>query len=114
LTDLQYISAQITVDRFGSRRVLLQEYGLYLGMLALVMINLWTMIAFWEDKQCAIAGRRRTPEATLLNLAAIGGSPGAFLARHLFRHKTRKEPFSTCLQVIAVIQAGLLIGFFLW
>ena len=40
-------------------------------------------------------------------LAVIGGSPGAFAARHLFRHKTRKEPFSTRLMVIAAMQAGV-------
>ncbi len=53
------------------------------------------------------------PEADLLKLALIGGTPGAFLARHMFRHKTRKEPFSTYLQLIAVIQLGGLIGFWL-
>jgi len=42
-----------------------------------------------------------------------GGSPGAFLARHLFRHKTRKEPFSTYLKLIACVQIGGLIGWFL-
>lgn len=82
--------------------------------IALVAINAWTMICFRRDKQCAIAGRRRIPEATLLQLAACGGTPGAFLARHLFRHKTRKEPFSTRLQVIAAVQLGLLIGFAAW
>ena len=66
---------------------------------------------FHQDKQRAVAGERRIPEANLLALAAIGGSPGAFLARHLFRHKTRKQPFSTWLVLIAVIQAGAIIGF---
>lgn len=41
----------------------------------------------------------------------IGGTPGAFLARHWFRHKTRKQPFSTLLILIAVIQAGAIIGY---
>jgi uncharacterized membrane protein YsdA (DUF1294 family) len=78
---------------------------------ALVLVNLWTILRFWQDKQRAIGGDRRVPESDLLGLALIGGSPGAFLARHLFRHKTRKEPFSTQLMVIAVIQVGALIGF---
>lgn len=61
---------------------------------------------FWQDKRCAIAGDRRIPEADLLTLALMGGSPGAFAARRLFRHKTRKEPFSTQLILIAAAQLG--------
>lgn len=76
----------------------------------LLVLNCWTMLRFWQDKQRARAGDRRIPEADLLGLAMIGGSPGALLARQLFRHKTRKEPFSTQLQVIAALQAGALIG----
>lgn len=72
----------------------------------IVLVNAWTMLRFWQDKQWAIAGRRRIPEANLLGLALIGGTPGAFAARRLFRHKTRKEPFSTPLLLIAAIQLG--------
>ena len=65
---------------------------------------------FWQDKQRAMAGEQRIPEVDLLGLALIGGSPGALLARHLFRHKTRKEPFSTQLLVIVAVQVGVVIG----
>jgi len=74
------------------------------------VVNLWTMLRFHQDKQRAIAGERRIPEANLLGLALIGGTPGALLASRLFRHKTRKQPFSTRLIVIAVIQVGAIIG----
>ena len=87
---------------------------LIIGSIVLVAINAWTVICFQSDKQSAIAGRRRIPEAILLQLAACGGTPGALLARHRFRHKTRKEPFSTRLQLIAAVQLGLLIGFVIW
>lgn len=76
----------------------------------LVLVNLFTMLRFWQDKQRAIAGRRRIAEADLLGLAILGGSPGALLARRLFRHKTRKQPFSTRLLLIAALQTGALIG----
>jgi uncharacterized membrane protein YsdA (DUF1294 family) len=82
-----------------------------LSILALVLVNLWTMLRFWQDKQRAQAGEKRIPESDLLGLALIGGSPGAMLARKLFRHKTRKEPFSTHLLVIIALQVGAVIGF---
>ena len=73
-------------------------------------VNLITVASFWDDKQRAIEGKRRVPEADLLRLALIGGSPGALLARKLFRHKTRKESFSMMLFVIVALQLGALIG----
>lgn len=72
----------------------------------IVVVNAWTMFRFWQDKASAVAGRWRVPEAHLLGLALIGGSPGAFAARRLFRHKTRKEPFSMHLMLIAAAQLG--------
>nr|WP_277622836.1 DUF1294 domain-containing protein [Sphingomonas telluris] len=75
-----------------------------------MLVNSWTIPRFWQDKQRAQAGERRIPESDLLRLALIGGSPGALLARRLFRHKTRKEPFSTQLFVIIALQVGVAIG----
>ena len=80
-------------------------------VLALLLVNLATMLVWHHDKARAIAGGRRVREADLLGLAMIGGTPGAFLARHLFRHKTRKQPFSTSLMLVAVVQVGAAIGF---
>lgn len=79
-------------------------------LIAFVALNGWTMLRFWQDKKRAQAGERRIAEADLLGLALIGGSPGAFLARRIWRHKTRKEPFSTRLKLIAALQAGAAIG----
>ena len=76
-------------------------------------VNAWTILCFAQDKRRAMTGDRRISEADLLGLAMIGGSPGALLARRLFRHKTRKQPFSTRLQLIAALQAGALTGWFL-
>ena len=75
-----------------------------------VLVNLVTVLRFWQDKARAVAGERRIPESDLLGLALIGGSPGALLARRWFRHKTCKEPFSTQLFVIIALQIGGLIG----
>ena len=81
-----------------------------LAVFGLIFINLWTILRFWQDKQRAIAGERRISESDLLGLALMGGSPGALLARHMFKHKTRKEPFSTQLLVIVAVQLGAAIG----
>jgi uncharacterized membrane protein YsdA (DUF1294 family) len=78
--------------------------------IVLAVINLWTMLRFWQDKCRAVQGQRRIPESDLLGLALIGGTPGALIARQIFRHKTRKQPFSTCLLLIGVVQLGLLVG----
>ena len=40
-------------------------------------------------------------------LVLIGGTPGAYAGRALFRHKTRKQPFSARLHTIAVFQIVL-------
>ncbi|MES2291321.1 MAG: DUF1294 domain-containing protein [Pseudomonadota bacterium] len=77
------------------------------ALLWLIAINIWTVFWFWHDKVRAIAGGRRVAEADLLTLALIGGSPGALAARLLFRHKTRKEPFSTYLMLIVAGQIGV-------
>ncbi len=79
---------------------------LFLAYLAL--ISLITFGVFADDKARAMAGRRRTAEATLLKLAMLGGSPGALCAQHLLRHKTRKQPFAARLNMIAAIQILLL------
>jgi len=80
------------------------------AVLWLFGLNAWTVLRFWQDKSRARNGERRIREADLLTLALMGGSPGALLARQLFRHKTRKEPFSTWLLVIVALQLGALTG----
>jgi uncharacterized membrane protein YsdA (DUF1294 family) len=82
-------------------------------LLFLCAINLATLFAFRADKAAAIAGEWRIAESNLLALALFGGTPAAFAARHLYRHKTRKQPFSTYLVLIAAIQAGAVAGWML-
>jgi len=73
-------------------------------LIALATINATAFAAFAIDKTQAMTGTRRTPEATLLLLAALGGTPGAFAARALLRHKTRKRPFIGRFHAIAIAQ----------
>jgi len=48
---------------------------------------------YWHDKRAAIGQRQRIAERTLQLLAIAGGWPGALLAQHWLRHKTRKVRF---------------------
>ncbi|MGQ5702435.1 DUF1294 domain-containing protein [Sandaracinobacteroides sp. A072] len=76
----------------------------------LLAVNGWTLLRFREDKLRALHGLPRLPERRLLRLALIGGSPAALLATEVFRHKRRKPSFMLRLRLIAVAQAGLLLG----
>lgn len=58
---------------------------------AALSLVLFAMYGF--DKAAAKRGGRRIPEASLHLVAVLGGWPGALAARHLFRHKTKKQPF---------------------
>jgi uncharacterized membrane protein YsdA (DUF1294 family) len=77
---------------------------------ALIAINLFAFAAFGIDKARAEAGAWRISEGTLLNLVIIGGTPGAYAGRALFRHKTRKQPFCNRLHAIAIIQIAIVGG----
>ena len=81
------------------------------GAAALAAINGWTLIEFWRDKRRAERKLRRIPEARLLGLTLCGGTPAAFAARRLLRHKTRKQPFTTRLWLIAAAQLAALAWF---
>lgn len=77
-------------------------------LLVLGTLNLLVAALFALDKSQARRGGRRVREATLLVLALLGGSPAAWLARHLLRHKTRKQPFSRRLLGITLLQVAAL------
>jgi uncharacterized membrane protein YsdA (DUF1294 family) len=83
------------------------------ALLALLLVNAFTLFRYWDDKRRAAAGAWRVPESDLLGLALIGGSPAALVACRLFRHKTRKQPFQTLLLLTAAVQAGAVAGLLL-
>ncbi|KAE9631068.1 DUF1294 domain-containing protein [Parasedimentitalea maritima] len=75
-----------------------------LSALYLFTINALEILLFMLDKRRARLGHWRISERTLLIVALVGGTPSAYWSRRLFRHKTRKQPFSTLLHVIALLQ----------
>ncbi|MBD3730863.1 MAG: DUF1294 domain-containing protein [Sphingomonadales bacterium] len=76
--------------------------------------NFIAFAAFGIDKWRAEQGRRRTPESDLLFLAALGAAPGAYAGRALFRHKTRKQPFSERLHRVAIAEVAVLVFAVTW
>lgn len=81
---------------------------------ALIAMNFIAFAAFGIDKARAERGVRRISEGTLLQLAFLGGTPGAYAGRALFRHKTRKQPFSDNLHMIAVLHFFAVLGALAW
>lgn len=77
----------------------------------LLVINVLTFAVYGVDKWKARHGRWRVPEATLLGLAALGGSVGAWLAMQLFRHKTQKKKFRYGVPAIFVLQLAAVVFF---
>lgn len=77
--------------------------GLILGCGVVAFVNGLAFLVFRIDKDRAIQGEWRVSETTLLTLAFFGGWFGAKAAQRRFRHKTRKEPFHTFLNLIPVL-----------
>ena len=69
---------------------------------AFALVNLWTCMLFGLDKIRAEEGTWRVSEGTLLTWAFLGGTIGAYTGRVVFRHKTRKQPFSSNLHQTAI------------
>ncbi|WP_217702555.1 DUF1294 domain-containing protein [Nocardioides guangzhouensis] len=59
-------------------------------------------VMYRADKVAAGKGSWRTPEANLHGIDLLGGWPGGLVARQLFRHKTRKQPFRTAFWLTVV------------
>ena len=76
----------------------------------LIVINIVTFLVYGIDKWKAKQGSWRISEATLLILAAIGGSIGALLGMKVWHHKTMHKKFKYGLPLILIIQI-ILIGY---
>lgn len=76
----------------------------------LLTINAVGLLIMLADKEKAKKHLWRIPEATLLTVAALGGSLGCLAGMRLFRHKTRKPKFYLGFPAILAAQlaAGLL------
>ena len=73
----------------------------------LLAINIATFLLYGIDKYKAKKGKWRISEATLLTMAAIGGSIGAWAGMRLWHHKTMHKKFKYGTPVIIIMQIAL-------
>ena len=68
----------------------------------LIIINLFSFILFFVDKQKSKKGKWRIKENTLHAVGFMGGIIGSIAAMILFRHKTKKPKF-IIITIIALL-----------
>ena len=78
-------------------------------LIYLLIINVVTSIVYGIDKYKAKHAKWRISEATLLLLAAIGGSIGAWCGMKVWHHKTMHKKFKYGVPVIFILQVALAV-----
>lgn len=78
-----------------------------------IVINVITLMMYSIDKWKAQHSKWRIPEATLLIMAAVGGSIGAWTGIKLFHHKTLHKKFKYGVPAIFLIQLGIVVFVYL-
>ena len=74
----------------------------------LIAINAVTFIMYGIDKYKAKKAKWRISEATLLLLAVLGGSIGAWMGMKVWHHKTMHKKFKYGIPAILLIQIALM------
>ena len=83
----------------------MHQYSMYY----LLAINALSFILFGLDKYKAKKGKWRISEATLLMMAVIGGSIGAWTGMRLWHHKTMHKQFKYGIPIIIIMQVSLVV-----
>ena len=75
----------------------------------LLVINIATFFTYGIDKWKAKKSKWRIRETSLLALAVLGGSIGAWLGMKVWHHKTMHKKFQFGIPLIIVVQIALVI-----
>ena len=75
----------------------------------LLAVNIASFLLYGIDKYKAKKGKWRISEATLLTMAAIGGSIGAWAGMRIWHHKTMHKKFKYGIPVIIILQVALAV-----
>ena len=86
---------------------------LHIALIYLAVINVVTFFMYGVDTWKAKRSKWRIPEATLLLMAVLGGSIGAWLGMRVWRHKTQHKKFRYGVPIIIIVQLAL-ISYFLY
>lgn len=78
-------------------------------ILYIIIINVVTFCLYGADKRRAKRKMWRIPEAVLLLFAIIGGSIGAGMAMHFYRHKTKHKKFAFGVPIIFILQVAVAV-----
>lgn len=79
----------------------------------LLIVNALGLILMLVDKKKAQRSAWRIPEATLMLVAALGGSIGSLWGMYWFRHKTKHPKFYLGIPAILILQIALTVYLFL-
>ena len=74
----------------------------------LIVINILTFAVYGIDKWKARKAMWRVREASLLMLAVLGGSIGAWLGMKVWHHKTQHKKFKYGVPAIIIVQLALI------
>ena len=75
----------------------------------ILAVNIATFFLYGIDKYKAKKNQWRISEATLLTMAAIGGSIGARAGMRLWHHKTMHKKFKYGIPFIITLQIALVV-----
>lgn len=77
----------------------------------LLFVNLMAFAVYGIDKLKARKSRWRIPESTLISLAVLGGSIGAYCGMKFWHHKTLHRKFYIGIPLILLLQILLTVYF---
>lgn len=83
----------------------MHQYSMYY----LLAINIVSFFLYGIDKYKAKKNKWRISEATLLMMAVIGGSIGAWVGMRLWHHKTMHKKFKYGIPIIIIMQVCLVV-----
>ena len=83
----------------------MHQYSIYY----LFAINIVSFFLYGIDKYKAKKNKWRISEATLLMIAVIGGSIGAWVGMRIWHHKTMHKKFKYGIPVIIIFQVALAV-----